>query len=301
MIKKLEYPKNCLSLHHIFCVGHFICERETPMKHLKTSVLGLLYGIASPIPGLDGGTFFILFNVYEDLIHSANLTNIRKKLPIVLLFLVGCAVGLLVISNLMMYLLANHGMIMYFSFAGLILGCVPMIYKKSALNVSKYKISFKNFAIFAIALALMLVFAFGTQPDTFEYITPIYETSAGLAWLFFASAISSVGMLIPGVGGAILMLVLGIYTIYIEALANLNWVILITFATSMAVGILCGIKIVRKILVKYPGELYCAILGFTIGSVFVVLPGFSASLEGVLAIVSAAVFTVAAYQFSKRG
>jgi putative membrane protein len=97
------------------------------------------------------------------------------------------------------------------------------------------------------------------------------------------------------------MLVLGIYSIYIQALANINWTILIVLAAGMVCGILSGIKVVRKILVKYPGQLYCAILGFTIGSVFVVLPGFTANAEGFTAIAFCAAFAVAAYQFCKRG
>jgi len=46
--------------------------------------------------------------------------------------------------------------------------------------------------------------------------------------------------------------------------------------------------------------LYCAILGFTLGSVFVVFPGFSASLEGVLAIFSGTTFTLFAYFISNK-
>jgi len=342
------------------------------MHHLKMVIFGITYGIASPVPGLDGGTFFILFNVYEDFIHAANLTNIRKKLPVALLFLLGCIAGLFGISNLMMRLLNNHEMIMYFSFIGLILGCIPMIYKKSAFNIkaapplsegsgsgihsrcsggvytdevgdakhratrpaseacervwgltpakqacastghpaskrslregrAPLKMRAKHIAIFAISLAVMLFLAFyGTDPDTYDYMHQLYETSTSLVWVFFASAASAVGMLVPGVGGAILMIVLGIYTIYIEAVASLDMTVLLTMAAGMVFGILSGIKIVRKILTTYPGELYCAILGFTIGSVFIVFPGFAANLTGLLSIVSMVLFAIIAYQFSKK-
>jgi len=270
------------------------------IRQLKIIVFGMLYGIASPIPGLDGGTFFILFNIYDDFIMSAGFSNVRQKLPVVIPFLLACMVGLLGISNLMMHLLANYEMIMYFSFAGLILGCTPMIYKKS--DIAKSKPGPKNVSIFTAALALMLLLAFThTTPKTYDYIYyALYETSVGFVWIFIAAAISSVGMLIPGVGGAILMLVLGIYTIYIEALASLDWAVLVTLAAGMFTGILSGLKIVRKVLVTFPGELYCAILGFTLGSVFVVLPGFSMNLAGFLAIVFMGLFTAAAYQISIR-
>ena len=307
------------------------------MKYLKMIIFGFTYGVTSPVPGVDGGTIFILFNQYEKFIHAANFKDVRKKLHNVLPFVLGCLVGLFGISNLMMYLLNNHEMITYFSFAGLILGCVPLIYKKSALNISEHKIKIKNIAIFAVALALMLALAFtgaGMDADTNAYRYPHpsansyqnpysnsvlasqngseplpgatgqvyqqYGAAVALAWIFFASAISAVGMLIPGVGGAILMLVLGIYTIYVEALATLDIVTLAALVSGMLVGILSGIRIVKKILITYPGELYCAILGFAVGSIFVVLPGFSASFEGAIAIGFAALFAVLAYLLSKK-
>ena len=272
------------------------------MRHIKMIVFGLTYGVASPVPGLDGGTFFILFNVYDDFIKAANLTNIRKKLPVVTLFLIGCISGLFGISNLMMRLLYYHELIMYFSFSGLILGCVPMIYKKSAFNISEQGLSLKNAAIFAFALAIMLFLAFySTEPGAYDYVYQAYETTVHLAWVLFASAVSAVGMLIPGVGGAILMLILGIYTAYIEALATLDFAVLITLAAGMALGILAGIKVVRRILLGYPGELYCAILGFTIGSVFIVFPGVAVGIEGVFAFAGMILFAGLAYWFSRKG
>ena len=271
------------------------------MKSIKMTILGLAYGVTSPVPGFDGGTFFILFNVYEDFIHGAKITNIKKKIPVFLPFLLGALAGLLGISNLMAYLLHHHELIMYFSFAGLILGCTPMIYKKSALNLSKHKITLKNSIIFLVSLIFMLLFAFrGTSPEEYDYIYQLYEAGPPLIWIFFASIISSIGMLIPGVGGAILMLILGTYNAYIEALANIDILVLLTFVAGMVCGLLLGIKTVRKTLVTYPGELYCAILGFTLGSVFVVFPGFTTGLEGALAIASGIGFTLFAYFISNR-
>ena len=271
------------------------------MKTLKMTILGIAYGVTSPVPGFDGGTFFILFNVYEDFIHGAKVSNLKKKLPVFMPFLLGALGGLLGISNLMAYLLEHHELIMYFSFAGLILGCTPMIYRKSALNLRTHQITLKNTIIFLVSLSLMLIFAFrGTTPEEYDYIYLLYDSGPPLVWIFFASIISSIGMLIPGVGGAILMLILGTYSAYIEALANLNLLVLATFASGMACGLLLGIRGVRKTLVTYPGELYCAILGFTLGSVLVVFPGFSASLEGILAILSGIAFTFLAYFISNK-
>ena len=270
------------------------------MKPLKMAVFGITFGVASPIPGLDGGTFFILFNVYEDFINSAKLSAVKEKWRSWLPFLIGCALGLFGVSNLMLFLLRNHELIMYYSFVGLIIGCIPMIYKKSAFNRANADFSAVNIAIFAIALAVMIFLAYIADRSGGDTNLYAYSTAVSLAWIFFAAAISALGLLIPGVGGALLMLVLGIYTVYIEALAGFDFIVLITLAAGMVFGILSGLRLVRKILRVYPTRLYCAILGFTIGSVYVVIPGFSANVEGALAILFCALFVVVAYKLSNH-
>ena len=261
------------------------------MRILKSAIFGTAYGVASPIPGFDGGTFFILFNAYEGFINGASLKNIREKLPTVLPFVIGCAVGLFGVSRLMLLLIENYVLQTYASFAGLIIGCIPMIYKKSFFYKFKKSKATLNIIIFLIALALILLYVL-YNTDTYiqdDYFPP----GISHIWIFFASAISAVGMLIPGVGGALIMLVLGIYDTYLEALANFDWPVILLLVGGMVTGILSGLRFVRKILNTYPKEMYSAILGFTIGSVFIVWPGFN-----IFAVIFAIGFAFLAYKLS---
>ena len=259
----------------------------------------MIYGAASPIPGISGGTLFIFFNIYEDFFYSASLSNVKKNLPVLVSFFLGCAGGLFGISHVIMFLLENHGQVMYFCFIGLILGCVPVIFVKA--KADKFRLI--NAAVFIPALAFMLLLAFsGGELHTNSSLEQLGGiTPAVLAWVFFASFMSSMAILIPGVGGSVMMLAFGIYTIYIEAMSTLDPVILPILVISMIFGIWAGIKIIKKMLVSCPQTLYCAILGFIIGSVFIIYPGFSADLTGVMSIILAFLFAVFAYRLSKRG
>ena len=269
------------------------------MKPLKTTVFGFVFGVASPIPGVDSGTVFILFNAYEDIINSAKLSIIKQKFPKILLFLLGCVAGLLGIGNLMNMLLTYHEQITYYSFSGLIAGCVPMIFKKSDFAGKRLNLNVKSSVIFFACFALIIFLALtASSPDQFAHMQS--ESGIPPGWVFFAAAVSGIGMLFPGVGGALIMLVTGIYNVYIEAIANLDFPTLFILAAGMICGILAGLRLARKILHTYPKELYCAILGFTIGSLFFVIPGFSFDLIGALSILFAAFFAVAAYKISKR-
>jgi putative membrane protein len=107
-------------------------------------------------------------------------------------------------------------------------------------------------------------------------------------------------MLIPGVGGSLMMLVFGIYTIYVEAVATLNPVILSVLVAGMIFGVLAGIVITKKLMRSYSQGLYYAILAFIIGSLFIIYPGFSMNLEGLLSIVFAFLCAALTYWLSKK-
>lgn len=258
----------------------------------------MLYGAASPIPGISGGTLFVFFNIYEDFFHSASFANVKKNVPLLIAFLLGSAVGLLGISQVIMHLLTYYEQIMYFSFIGLILGCIPMIYKKTTVD----KIKRTNVAIFIIALSFMIFLALmGGEVYTNVSLEQLGGvTPAIVTWVFIASFISAIAMLIPGVGGSIMMLAFGIYTIYIEALSTLDPLMISVLLISMALGILAGIKIIKNMLVSRPQTLYGAILGFIIGSIFIVFPGFSMDLEGLLSIIFMVACTILAYRLTKK-
>ena len=259
----------------------------------------MIFGFTSPIPGVSAGTVAILLNVYEKFFNSISMAAAKKNLLSIISFLAGWGAALFGVSNLMIFLFDNHGQIISFSFIGLILGCIPVIYKKAITD----KIKLKNIFIFFSAFAFMLFLAFYggdlNMNSTLEQLGGI--TPALLGWLFLSSFISSMAMLIPGVGGSLMMFVFGVYTIYIEAIATLNPILLIVFMVSMILGVLAGIIVTKKMLVSYSQSLYFAILGFILGSLFIIYPGFSIDITGLLSVVFALLCAVLAYRFSKNG
>ena len=268
------------------------------IRNLKGFAYGLIFGFASPIPGVSAGSIAVFLNVYDKFFNTISVATVKKNWLYTICFLLGWAVGLFGVSNIIIYLLENHRMIISFCFIGLILGCVPLIYKKATRD----KVKPVNISFFVIALAFMVFLAFQSgdlsSGRTIEQLGDI--TPAVLAWIFLLSFISSAAMLIPGIGGSLMMFVLGIYTIYVESVSSLNLILLATFVVSMILGVLAGIALTKKILEAFPQALYFAVLGFVIGSLLIIFPGFSINMEGLLAIVSLAVFTVFGYWLAKK-
>ena len=216
-----------------------------------------------------------------------------------LCFLLGSVCGLFGVSTLLMLLIDNHKHILLFSFIGLILGCTPSIYSKAKAD----KIKLGNMAAFFLSLVFMIFIAvFGGELSYNRSLEQLGGISfLLLIWVFISSFISSAVMMIPGLGGSLMMLVFGIYTIYVEAISTINGTILIVLAAGMAFGFWAGVRIIKKMLETYSKMLYSAILGFIIGSTFIMYPGFVLGLEGLISIILAIILASVAYRFSKIG
>ena len=268
------------------------------VKVLKLFFLGFIFGFFSPVPGVSAGSMAVFLNVYDSFFNSVSVAYIKKNLLLTISFLGGWVLGLFGVSNIILYLLDNFGEIVAFCFIGLVLGCVPVIYKKAAPG----KIKVKYLIICLAAFALMLFLAFyGSDLNSNNHLEQLGgATPAILAWLFAMCFISSMAMLIPGVGGSLMMLVLGIYTIYIEAIAHLDVLVLAVLFASMVFGVIAGIFLTKKMLNYFPQVLYSIILGLILGSSFAIYSGFTPGMEGFLSIALAIIFAVFSYWLATK-
>jgi len=103
------------------------------------------------------------------------------------------------------------------------------------------------------------------------------------------------------VGGSLMMIALGIYTVYLESVSTLNVILLVVFGVSMVLGVLVGIIVTKKLLESFSKLLYSAICGFIVGSLLIIFPGFSANTEGLASIILAGLCFAFAYWLSKKG
>ncbi|MCL2199813.1 MAG: DUF368 domain-containing protein [Defluviitaleaceae bacterium] len=267
-------------------------------KLIKAFLYGAIFGLGSPIPGVSAGTVAILLNVYDDFFNSIGIEYAKKNALGIISFLLGWGLGLLSISNFMMFLFENHEQVVSFMFIGLILGCVPLVFKKATTE----KVRVHNVAACVAAFLFMVFLAFFggdmAANNTLEQIGG--STPANLSWIFFASFCSSMAMLIPGVGGSLMMLVFGIYTIYIESVAALNIILLAVFGVSMVLGVLAGIALTKKMLEKFSQTLYFAILGFVVGSLLILFPGIWFDFTSAIALIAGCACFIFAYWLSKK-
>ena len=246
-------------------------------------ICGMIVGIANIIPGVSGGTMAVVLNIYDRLI--ASVSNLRKEFKKSIAFLlpiaIGAGSGIVAFSKLIEFLLIHYPLATNFFFIGLILGSIPMIFKRATED--KFKpVSLIPFLLFLAGMLVLSSFSGGAMSGE---IAP--ELTTGLFFkLVVCSAIAAAAMILPGVSGSMVMVILGTYNTVLTAISSMNLLILIPVLIGVLIGILGGAKIIDICLKKFPQATFFAILGLILGSIYplVANAGFSFSGEGIVAI-----------------
>ena len=113
----------------------------------------------------------------------------------------------------------------------------------------------------------------------------LFEYLCLLLYLFISGLIMSIGVVVPGVSSTVILMLLGVYDLYLASVSTLQFTILIPMGLGL---VMCGfltLKIIEFLFQKFYIQTYYSIIGFVCGSVFILyepLPlnftGFSALL-----------------------
>ncbi|MCL2845932.1 MAG: DUF368 domain-containing protein [Chitinivibrionia bacterium] len=255
---------------------------------VKLAFVGFVLGITTTIPGISAATMAVVFNVYERLINLI-VPNVKKVLGAWAFWLplvVGGGIGIVFASKALTVLFENYEVWTYWFFIGVIVGSIPLIYSR-ARKTSSALPSFSSAICAVIAFALMIIMAVLKPEEGVAVYTQLSPSVFGL--LAFSGALGALAMIIPGISGAFLLLVIGMYRTVLQAVSELNIPLILPVILGAGLGLLIGAAFVRFLLNKAPKQTYGAVLGFVAGSVIVLYPsGFG---EGIGIIVSAATFS----------
>lgn len=273
------------------------------MEFLKRVLYGAIIGVANIVPGVSGGTMAVILGIYDKLLESISFKNLKRNILFLLPVAIGGGAGILALSTAMKFLIVNYPIATNFAFIGLILGSIPMIWKRARNPKGDPKgessVSPANIVFFAAALAFMLLLAFLNQ-GSIENAVQTQLTPVLAVQLFLASIASAFAMLLPGISGSFVMLLLGSYSTVITAISDLNVVLLLPVAAGCLVGLLLGAVLISKLMKRFPQATYMAILGLIAGSLFSIYPGFVFGAEGIAAVLLLALFAFVSWWFSVR-
>lgn len=189
---------------------------------------GIIVGIGGVAPGLSGSILLIIFGLYQKTLDALGslLSSFKKNIRFLMPLIGGMLIGVLLFSKVIDFFLNRYEMPTRFCFLGLIAGTLPTVFRE----VKKDGFRRWHYILIAAAAALGL-WLFTVKSDHFPQITsPTLLQSILLGVCVAATAI------IPGVDPAVLLTTLGFYEMYVSALADLNFSILLPMGIGLAAG-----------------------------------------------------------------
>lgn len=236
---------------------------------------GLMMGGADVVPGVSGGTVALIVGIYEQLVRSVRAAASapvallrgdpaaargawgRVRWRLVLPLGAGIVAALGIGSAVLPALLERHPARMNALFFGLVAASllVPWrrIRRRSAAHV--------GLGAGAALLAAVLV---GLPPATYEH--------PSLLQVALSAAVAICAMILPGISGAFLLKILGIYEVTLRAVNDLDLAYVAVFVGGAAVGLGLFSKLLEVLLETRHDATMAVLVGLMAGSLRALWP-----------------------------
>jgi putative membrane protein len=239
-------------------------------------------GGADIIPGVSGGTVALVLGIYRRLVTALSRFDLgfvrlvrggriaEAARHVDLRFLVGLGCGILLgivsLASLMHHLLTDERLrpLTLAAFFGLILASGVLVGRR----VERWSPAAAALAVAGTALAYWIT---GLQSAVIE---PSYP------YVFFCGAVAICAMILPGISGAYILLLLGMYLHVTGMIKELprgemsadSLATIAVFCTGCALGLLSFSKLLRWLLARHTSPTMAVLGGFMIGSLRKIWP-----------------------------
>ena len=233
---------------------------------------GMAMGAADVVPGVSGGTIAFVTGIYTRLITSLTSFDLKALSLIVRLrftdawkqvdgnFLLALFVGILssiyLFAHIISYVLEHHPLLLWAFFFGLIFAST--IWMLSELD--------RPAVWDVVPLIAGIAFVFFISTSAAASLSP------SLPVVFLAGFVVISAMLLPGVSGSFLLLLVGLYAPTIDAVKNLDFIYMATFASGAAIGFLVFSRLIKWLLTHFYRSTLLFLIGLLGGSLYVVWP-----------------------------
>jgi len=239
--------------------------------YLRRLIAGFGIGIAAMTPGVSAGWLAVVLGIFDDLIAAlAKFTeNPVKHLKMLIPIFIGAGAAVLTLASGITHAFETWPLITAGLLVGLIVGSMPSIRRDAVCSGEPAKKS--SWIAGAVSLAAIVAITVLTEGGGVGTGT-VYTTLTPVLALYIVavSALASVAMIVPGVSGAAMLVVFGLYETIFAAIDSRNLVIIGVVAVGAVLGLIGGSKVINALLSRYWEQVYFSILGM-MGAVMVTL------------------------------
>lgn len=249
-------------------------------------------GASDLIPGISGGTIALITGIYKELLESINalsLKNLKKIIinnenfwkdingPFLLPLFCGITISILFFSRYIEFLIKEETIALWSFFFGLLIASIIFLIRK--------ELSFKFNSLIYISLGIITSY-FISQLSIFSNNIPLW-------YIFLAGFVGVSAMILPGLSGAYILLIMGVYQTILTNIRiaqdliynfdqqqfNKVSVVLIIFILGVLIGIKVFARFLTWLLKLYPNNTIAVLIGLMIGSIYKIWPWQNLSNE----------------------
>ena len=243
---------------------------------------GFAMGSADVVPGVSGGTIAFILGIYEELIGSIRMVGQpvfwrallrgewRAAMRLVnALFLVVLGAGIVgaifLLAPGIEWMLINQPVLIWSFFFGLVLASIVIVSTRiRRWSASRFIALFLGTAVAYWVVGLVPV----QTPDTWWF-------------LMLSGAIAICAMILPGISGSFIMVLLGKYHFFINAINERDFASLAFAAVGAAIGLVTFAQVLSWLFRRYHDITVATLAGFMIGSLREIWP-WKETLESVV-------------------
>ncbi|MBO4816531.1 MAG: DUF368 domain-containing protein [Clostridia bacterium] len=216
------------------------------------------------------------FGLYEKIVDSIIhfFKDIKNNLRFLTPIAIGVFLGVFLFGNILKFLFNKFYIPTCFVFIGLILGSLKLVIKQANFK----KITLSHLIAFLVTLSLSIYLI--VLEKTLNFSMNISSNT----YLIIAGVLMSAGIVIPGISKTVILMILGIYPMYLSAVSNLNLNFLLPIGFGLLIGGIIFLSLINFLFKFAKSYTYFGIIGFIVASVFVIYPGFTFDIQGFISI-----------------
>jgi putative membrane protein len=241
--------------------------RRSFVDYIGLFARGFAIGLSNIVPGVSGGTMALILGIYEELINSirgvldreaigyALRLRLKKALdlipwPFLLSVALGVFAAVFTMSYFLEWVLEHYASLLWGFFFGLVLASVPTVTRR----VARWTLG----PILGAVLGAV---------GTFFLVGMVPVQTPNTWWFYFLSgALAISGMVLPGISGAMILVLLGKYQDLLSAVTNGDFVTLFWVIAGAGVGIVTIAQVLSWLFKRFHDITIAILVGMLIGS-----------------------------------
>ena len=241
--------------------------------YLIITLKGVAMGAADVVPGVSGGTIAFISGIYDELLESINAINFKllktfkkngfKKAwesingNFLLSLFIGILISVLSLAKILSHLLEVYPILIWSFFFGLVLASILFVGKQ---------ITTWNSVTF-LSLGTGIAFAY-----LITQLQPVVGVNPSAFYLILSGSLAICAMILPGISGAFILVLLGMYQIVLNAVHQREIGKIALIGLGAVIGLLTFSRLLKYILDHYRNSTLAVLTGFIIGALNKIWP-----------------------------